>query len=112
MLPSDHTACTIRKLLGRRGESGNYMHRAENDMEIIIFIGLQGSGKSTFYQTHFAQTHVLISKDLFPNNKNPLRRQQQLIVEALQAGHSVVIDNTNASRENRTELIEIGHEYG
>jgi predicted kinase len=81
-------------------------------MDMIIFIGLQGSGKSTFYQTHFAQTHVLISKDLFPNNKNPLRRQQQLIVEALQAGKPVVIDNTNASRESRAELIEIGREYG
>jgi predicted kinase len=81
-------------------------------MKMIIFIGLQGSGKSTFYQTRLAQTHVLISKDLFPNNKNPSRRQQQLVVEALQAGNSVAIDNTNASRESRAELIEVGREYG
>jgi predicted kinase len=81
-------------------------------MEMIIFIGLQGSGKSTFYRTHFAQTHVLISKDLFPNNKKPSRRQRQLVVEALLAGNSVVIDNTNASRESRAELIAIGREYG
>jgi predicted kinase len=81
-------------------------------MEMIIFIGLQGSGKSTFYQAHFTQTHVLVSKDLFPNNKNPARRQRQLVVEALQAGKPVVIDNTNANRESRAELIEIGREYG
>lgn len=81
-------------------------------MEIIIFVGLQGSGKSTFYQDHFAQTHVLISKDRFPHNKNPARRQRQLVVAALQAGKSVVIDNTNATRESRMELIEIGREYG
>jgi predicted kinase len=112
MLTSDHAGCTIRKLLGCGGKSGQRMHRAENVMEMIIFIGLQGSGKSTFYQTHFAQTHVLISKDLFPNNKKPSRRQQQLIIEAFQAGHSVVIDNTNVSRESRAELIDVGREYG
>jgi predicted kinase len=112
MLLSDHVGCTIKKLLGCGGKSGKHMHRVENVMEMIIFIGLQGSGKSTFYQAHFVQTHTLISKDLFPNNKNPSRRQRQLIVEALQADLSVVIDNTNASRESRAELIETGREYG
>lgn len=80
-------------------------------MEMIILIGLQGSGKSTFYRTHFAQTHVVVSKDLIQKRK-PARRQQQLVIEALQAGKSVVIDNTNASCESRAELIATGHDYG
>jgi predicted kinase len=80
-------------------------------MEMIILIGLQGSGKSTFYRTHFAQTHVLVSKDLIQSRK-PARRQQQHVIEALQAGKSVVIDNTNASCESRVELIAVGREYG
>jgi predicted kinase len=25
--------------------------------ELIIFVGLQGAGKSTYYCAHFAQTH-------------------------------------------------------
>ena len=81
-------------------------------MEMIIFIGLQASGKSTFFRTHFATTHVHVSKDLLSNNKRPARRQQQLIEEALQAGHSVVVDNTNVTKEARAELIHLGHLYG
>jgi hypothetical protein len=37
-------------------------------MEIILLAGLQGSGKSTYYRTHYAATHVLVSKDSFRNN--------------------------------------------
>ncbi len=81
-------------------------------MELIIFIGLQASGKSTFFRTHFAETHQLVSKDLLRNNKNRSRRQAQLIEEALQAGRSVVVDNTNPSVEDRASLIELGKAYG
>ena len=81
-------------------------------MELIVFIGLQGSGKSTFYHTYFAATHDHISKDLLGNNKNPNRRQLQLIESALQAKHSVVVDNTNPTFEVRKLLIELGHLYG
>lgn len=81
-------------------------------MELIIFIGLQASGKSTFYHSYFAATHDYVSKDVLGNNKNPNRRQFQLIESALQAKHSVVVDNTNATCEVRKSLIELGHLYG
>lgn len=81
-------------------------------MQLIIFVGLQASGKSTFFRTHFASTHEHISKDLLRNNKNRDRRQTQLIESALQAGRSVVIDNTNPTIEVRASLIELGCKYG
>lgn len=81
-------------------------------MELVIFTGLQGAGKSTFFRNYFAATHELVSKDLFRNNKNPSRRQAQLIEAALQAGRSVVVDNTNPSVESRQSAIEIGRKYG
>ncbi len=80
-------------------------------MEMIIFIGLQASGKSTFFRTHFATTHEHISKDRLRNSKRPGRRQAQLIEEALQAQRSVVIDNTNATVEERELLICLGRMY-
>ena len=80
-------------------------------MELVIFIGLQASGKSTFYRQYFTATHELVSKDLFRNNKNRSRRQTQLIEGALQIGHSVVVDNTNPTVEDRTALIELGNKY-
>jgi predicted kinase len=39
-------------------------------MDIIILIGLQASGKSTFYRAHFADTHEHISKDLLSRRKS------------------------------------------
>ncbi|HEY9710127.1 MAG TPA: ATP-binding protein, partial [Oculatellaceae cyanobacterium] len=81
-------------------------------MELIIFIGLQASGKSTFFRQNFVATHEHVSKDLMRNNKNPTRRQAQLIEAALQAGRSVVVDNTNPTVEERSPLIELGCTYG
>ncbi len=81
-------------------------------MELVIFIGLQASGKSTFFRTYLAVTHDCVSKDQFRNNKNPARRQVQLIEAALLAGHSVVVDNTNPTLEDRASLIQLGCQYG
>jgi len=81
-------------------------------MELVIFIGLQASGKSTFFRKYLVATHILVSKDLMRNNRNRARRQAQLVEAALQAGRSVVIDNTNPAVEDRASLIELGNLYG
>src|SRR5260370_3461734 len=81
-------------------------------MEMVIFIGLQASGKSTFFRTYFAATHEHISKDRLRNIKHPGMRQAQLIEEALQKGCSVVIDNTNPTVEDCKPLIRLGRLYG
>lgn len=81
-------------------------------MELIIFIGLQASGKSTFYQTHCATTYEHISMDLLQHNKNPRKRQLTLIENALQTQQSVVVDNTNPTVEDRQPLIQLGRLYG
>jgi predicted kinase len=80
--------------------------------ELVLFIGLQASGKSSFYRTRFAASHVLVSKDCFPNNSNPARRQRMLIEEALAAGRSVVVDNTNPTVQERAELIALARSFG
>ena len=81
-------------------------------MELIILIGLQASGKSTFYQQRFASNAVHVSKDLLRNNRNRASKQRQLIEEALQAGSSVVVDNTNVTLADRAELIQLGRQHG
>jgi predicted kinase len=81
-------------------------------LELVIFIGLQASGKSTYFRERFAVTHELVSKDLFPNNRNRNRRQAQLIEAALGAGSSVVVDNTNPTVEDRQSLLRLGREHG
>jgi len=82
------------------------------DVELVIFVGLQASGKSTFFRERFAATHEHVSKDLFPNNRNRNRRQARLILAALESERSVVVDNTNPAPSDRESLVEIGREFG
>lgn len=80
-------------------------------MQLVIIIGLQGSGKSTFARTFFADTHRYVSKDRMRNTRNKNRRQECLITEALSQGHSVVVDNTNPNAEVRAPLIALGKQF-
>ena len=81
-------------------------------MQLVLFTGLQGSGKSSFFRERFASTHVHVSKDLFPNARNRDRRQERMIREAAERNDSVVVDNTNPTVESRTQLITLGRELG
>jgi predicted kinase len=81
-------------------------------MECVILIGLPASGKSSFYRKRFAATHTHVSKDLLQNSRNRDRRQAEVISEALAAGRSVVVDNTNASIAVRARLIALARSHG
>ena len=81
-------------------------------LELVIFTGLPGSGKSTYYREHYAATHVHVSKDLMPNVRARDERQWREIEAALAARRSVVVDNTNPSREARAPLIALGRRFG
>ena len=80
-------------------------------MELVVFVGLQASGKSTFFRGRFAATHEHVSKDLFRNNKNRNRRQGDLVEAALRSGRPVVVDNTNPTVEDRRPLVELGRRF-
>ncbi len=75
--------------------------------ELVVFSGLQASGKTSFYRERFAATHVHISKDAWPNARKKEERQRRLIDEHLRAGRSVVVDNTNPTPAARLPLIAI-----
>jgi predicted kinase len=60
-------------------------------MQAVIFVGIQGSGKSTFYQQRFSNTHLLISLD--PAGTRPCERR--LLEHAIAQRRDFVIDNTN-----------------
>ena len=94
-----------------RGEPGAHAQETRA-VELVILVGLQAAGKSTFFRERFAATHEHVSKDLFRNNRNPDRRQAQLIEAALKGGSSVVVDNTSPTVEDRRAIIELGRELG
>jgi predicted kinase len=70
-------------------------------MEAVIFIGVQGSGKTTFYKERFSETHKQISGDVLSTR----HRQQVLIDECLADKQSFVVDNTNVFRRGRADII-------
>ena len=105
----------LRWPLGLEDRAGHVAPRPSNGVgapELVVFVGLQASGKSTFYREVFAATHEHVSKDLFRHNKNRGRRQAQLVEGALRSGRSVVVDNTNPAPEDRAPLIELAQGYG
>jgi len=69
--------------------------------EAIVFIGIQGSGKSTFFKERFFTTHVRISLDVLRT-----RRREHILVEAcIRAAQSFVIDNTNPAASVRANYL-------
>jgi predicted kinase len=80
--------------------------------ECVILVGLPGAGKTTFYRQRFAATHRLISKDEWPNARNRDARQAQALRDALSAGMSVVVDNTNPTVADRASIIAIALSHG
>ncbi|MBV8867732.1 MAG: AAA family ATPase [Acidobacteriaceae bacterium] len=69
--------------------------------EALIFTGLQGSGKTTYFRDHFTATHELISRDIL----GTAEREAAFIRECLHSKRSFVVDNTNATRAVRRPFI-------
>jgi predicted kinase len=72
---------------------------------VAIFIGLQASGKSSFYHLRLARSHEHVSKDLMPQGASKQRRMLVQIERHLAAGRSVAVDNTSAARADRVPLV-------
>jgi predicted kinase len=81
-------------------------------LECVILIGLQASGKTSFYREHFASTHEHISKDNFPTARNRATRQAALINDTLARGRPVVLDNTNPTPADRVGPILLARTRG
>lgn len=77
-------------------------------MECVIFIGIQGAGKSTFFKEKFFDSHIRINLDMLRT-----RHREKLIFEAcLQAKQKCVCDNTNLTRTGREIFITRAKEFG
>jgi hypothetical protein len=70
-------------------------------MEAVILVGIQASGKSTFYQHRFFDTHVRISRDLLKTRT----RERALLQACLESRQPFVVDNTNVLAEERARYI-------
>jgi len=70
-------------------------------MQAVILIGLQASGKSSFYHARFARTHLHLSLDLLKTRN----RETRLLNVCWDTQLSFVIDNTNPTRADRARYL-------
>jgi predicted kinase len=77
-------------------------------MEAIIFIGIQGAGKTTFYVERFLHTHVRLSLDLVRTR----RRLERLMDACIETRQPFVLDNTNAGAAERATVIALARTAG
>ena len=70
-------------------------------MQAVIFIGVQASGKTTFYRERFFETHVRLSLDILKTRA----RESALLRACLNAGQPFVVDNTNVLAARRAWYI-------
>ncbi|MGV3771531.1 MAG: AAA family ATPase [Verrucomicrobiales bacterium] len=77
-------------------------------MEAIIFVGLQGAGKSAFYRNRFSGTHLRINLDELKTR----HRERLVLLTIITQRLSFVVDNTNATKEQRLRYIHPAKEVG
>ena len=75
--------------------------------ELILLVGRPGSGKSTYYQKHFSQTHEYVSQD--EQGKN---HQKELFENFIDQQKNVVIDRQNHIRDQRDYFLKIAKKNG
>jgi predicted kinase len=70
-------------------------------VEAVIFVGVQASGKSSFYRERFFRTHVRLSLDMLRT-----RHRERLLLDAcLEAKQPFVVDNTNPRAADRARYV-------
>lgn len=84
------------------------MEKAARKPEMIILMGLQASGKSTFFEQRFKV------KDYAHINLDTLRTRHQehlRLFDCVSNKLDCVIDNTNPTRTDRERYIKLAREY-
>lgn len=77
-------------------------------MQLVLFCGIQATGKSTFYQQRFFHSHVRISMDLLRTR----HRERRLLELCLETQMRCVVDNTNPTRAERAAYVQAARSAG
>lgn len=75
--------------------------------DMILMIGMPGSGKSHFAKTNYPN-YVYVNQDTLKTNSKCLKETKI----ALQKGLPVIIDNTNGRKANRLMYVALAKGYG
>lgn len=77
-------------------------------VEAVVFVGLQGAGKSTFYKERFFATHVRVNLDMLKTR----HRERRVMQACIDTDQPFVVDNTNPTRAERAVYVRAAREAG
>ena len=75
---------------------------------MVLMIGIQGSGKSTFYHKYLAEDYVRVNLDTLKSRY----QENLLIAECIRDGKCFAVDNTNPTRADRQRYIPLAQSAG
>ena len=78
------------------------------EKKMAIMMGIQGSGKSTFYHKHLKENYIHVNLDTLKTR----HREQLLIQKCIKDGNSFAVDNTNPTKAGRQRYIPLAKEAG
>lgn len=80
----------------------------KKNKELVVFVGMPGSGKSRYYKEFLSSTHILISRDILKTKAKVLKELENVLT----TGRSIAIDNTSPSQEDREVFYKLAQKYG
>jgi bifunctional polynucleotide phosphatase/kinase len=76
--------------------------------QMVVFVGMPGSGKSSFYTEHLEyKKYVQVNQDILKT----AARVKSKIISVLESGQRVCIDLTNPSQDKRQVFYDMACEY-
>lgn len=85
-----------------RTDASQILFSKKNDLDIVLFCGSPGSGKSTFYWRHLQTIgYERVNQDILKSRDKCMK----VAAEYVEQRKSVVVDNTNADIETRAAWV-------
>ena len=82
----------------------------KNDLDLILFVGSPGAGKSTYYWTHLQPLgYERVNQDILKRRDKCMKVATQHVQDDRK---SVVVDNTNADIETRAAWVQLAKMVG
>ena len=98
----------VEPIPNRSIDASPILFSKKHDLDLVIFVGSPGSGKSTFYKRHLAALgYKRVNQDILKKRD----RCVEVTREHLERKEPVVVDNTNRDIATRKVWVDLANEF-